>query len=136
VVEGRVAVFTDADGAQNAEPTKLPLAAGEQLTLAPRRSQHPVHADVATAIAWTQRKLIFHDRQLGEVADEFNRYNRQVIEIRSAELRNQEVTGVFQANDPASFLTFLSGLPGVRIEKSPDRSRFVVTQEVQNTTQQ
>jgi hypothetical protein len=69
------------------------------------------------------------------VAEELNRYNRQVIEIRSPELRNQEVTGVFEANDPASFLTFLSGLPGVTVTRSADRSRFVVNQEPPNTTQ-
>jgi transmembrane sensor len=134
VVEGRVAVFTTPDGTQEGSQTTLPLAAGEQLTLAPRSARHPVRADVATAIAWTQRKLIFEHRQLGEVAAEFNRYNRQVIEIQSAELRNQEVTGVFQANDPGSFLTFLSRLPGVTIQESADHSRFVVTQEARNKT--
>jgi transmembrane sensor len=134
VVEGRVAVFTTPDSTQEGSQTTLPLAAGEQLTLAPRSARHPVRADVATAIAWTQRKLIFEHRQLGEVAAEFNRYNRQVIEIQSAELRNQEVTGVFQANDPGSFLTFLSRLPGVTIQQSADHSRFVVTQEARNQT--
>jgi transmembrane sensor len=135
VVEGRVAVFTAPEGKQSAGAARLPLEAGEQLTVAPRAARHPVRTDVATAIAWTQRKLVFEHRRLGEVAEEFNRYNRQVIDIRSAELRNQEVTGVFQANDPASFLTFLSGLPGVTVTDSADRSRFVVTQEAQNTTQ-
>jgi transmembrane sensor len=132
VVEGRVAVFTTPDGLRDAEQTRLPLEAGEQLTVSPRIARHPVRADIATAIAWTQRKLIFERQPLGDVADEFNRYNHQVIDIRSAGLRNQEVTGVFQANDPESFLTFLSGLPGVTITESPDRSRFIVT-EAQNT---
>ena len=135
VVEGRVAVFTNDANGQSSDQIRLPLEAGEQLTVAPRRARHAVRADVATAIAWTQRKLIFQQRPLGEVAEEFNRYNREVIDIRSAELRNQEVTGVFQANDPASFLTFLSGVPGVTVVESADRSRFVVTQEAQNTTQ-
>jgi transmembrane sensor len=134
VVEGRVAVFTAPDGKQPGEATRLPLAAGEQLTLAPRSARHPVRADVTTAIAWTQRKLIFEHRQLGEVADEFNRYNRQVIEIQSIELRNREVTGVFQANDPGAFLIFLARLPGVTIQPSADHSRFVVTQAVGNKT--
>jgi len=134
VVEGQVAVFTTSDGAQQERQTTLPLGAGEQLTLAPLSARHPVRADVATAIAWTQRKLIFEHRQLGEVAAEFNRYNRQIIEIRSVELRNQEVTGVFQANDPGSFLTFLSRLPGVTIQQSADHSRFVVTQAAPNKT--
>jgi transmembrane sensor len=127
VVEGRVAVITPTNKDQSAQPSRLPLEAGEQLTLAPRAARHAVRTDVATAIAWTQRKLVFEHRHLGEVAAEFNRYNRQTIEIRSAELREQEVTGVFQANDPASFLTFLAGFPGVTIEKSADR--IVVTQQ-------
>jgi transmembrane sensor len=127
VVEGRVAVITPDDKNQSAQPSRLPLEAGEQLTLAPQSARHAVRTDVATAIAWTQRKLVFEHRHLGEVAAEFNRYNRQIIEIRSAELREQEVTGVFQANDPASFLTFLAGFPGVTIDKSADR--IVVSQQ-------
>ena len=133
VVEGRVAVITATDKSQRAQPSRLPLEAGEQLTLAPRSARHAVRTDVATAIAWTQRKLVFEHRHLGEVAEEFNRYNRQIIEIRSAELRDQEVTGVFQANDPASFLSFLAGFPGVTIETSADR--IVVTQQTSSTTQ-
>jgi transmembrane sensor len=128
VVDGRVAVFTGNEDLRQNEGTQLPLQAGEQLTLSPRGAQHPIRADVETALAWTQRKLIFQHRRLDEVADEFNRYNRESIEIRSPELRSQEVTGVFQANDPASFLTFLSGLPGVSTEKSADGGHVVVRQ--------
>jgi transmembrane sensor len=128
VVEGRVAVLTTPASKQTAAESK-PLEAGEQLTLSPLRPRQIVHTDVTTAIAWTQRKLIFDRRRLGEVAEEFNRYNRQVIEIQSAELRSQEVTGVFQANDPGAFLRFLARIPGVTIDISADHSRFVVTQQ-------
>lgn len=135
VVEGRVAVFAaNAASRDEGAETKVPLEAGEQLTLVPRTVLHPVRADVATAISWTQRKLVFEHRQLGEVAKEFNRYNRQVIEIQSDELRMQQVTGVFQADDPGSFLTFLSRIPGVTLQQSADHSRIVVTQETQGTT--
>ncbi len=134
VVDGRVAVFTTGVGATEEEQTRVPLAAGEQLTLAPRSARHPVRADVATALAWTQRKLVFENRRLGEVADEFNRYNRQAIEIRSPELREQRVTGVFQANDPASFLTFLSRQPGVIVAGSNNPLHVVVTQGAEDAT--
>jgi len=127
VVEGRVAVYTG--NTPNQEQATLPLGAGEQLTLVARTASRPVHADVDTVVAWTQRKLIFAHRQLGEVAAEFNRYNRQIIEIRSPGLRSQEVTGVFQANDPDSFLTFLAKLPDVTIEKTADHMHFIVRQE-------
>jgi transmembrane sensor len=129
VVEGKVAVFTAADGSKDGEADNLPLAAGEQLTVAPRSKSHTVRANVAAATAWTQRKLIFEHRPLGEVAEEFNRYNHQAIDIRSPELRSQEVTGVFQANDPDSFVTFLAKIPDVNIERSADNQRFVVTRD-------
>jgi transmembrane sensor len=131
VVEGKVAVFTAPASGNDGEANNLALAAGEQLTVAPRRQSHTVRANVAAATAWTQRKLIFENRPLGEVAAEFNRYNRQNIDIRSPELRSQEVTGVFQADDPDSFMLFLAKIPDVNIERSPDGRSFVVTREEQ-----
>jgi ferric-dicitrate binding protein FerR (iron transport regulator) len=127
VVEGKVAVFTAPGSSNDAEADNLPLAAGEQLTVAARSKSHRIRANVAAATAWTQRKLVFENRPLGEVAEEFNRYNRQRIDIRSPELRSQEVTGVFQANDPDSFMMFLAKIPDVNIERSADNQRFLVT---------
>jgi transmembrane sensor len=79
----------------------------------PGTPQHGVRLDEVTA--WTRQQLIFNNRTLREVADEFNRYNRERIVIASPELRSQEITGVFKTNDPASFLTFLSNIPGARV---------------------
>jgi transmembrane sensor len=120
VVEGKVAV------------DNLPLTAGEQLTVAPRTKPRTVHANIAAATAWTQRRLIFENRPLGEVAAEFNRYNRQSIDIRSPELRGQEVTGVFQANDPDSFVLFLAKIPDVKITRAAGNRAFVVTRDEQS----
>ena len=81
----------------------------------------PQHVPNAmTATSWTQRQLVFEDRPLMEVAEEFNRYNRERIVIDSPELREQHVTGVFRSNDPAAFLAFLSGLPGVEVSQAGD----------------
>jgi transmembrane sensor len=129
VVEGRVAVLTASENATNDAQNRLPLEAGEQVVVSPQRARQVVHADVATAIAWTQRKLIFEHRRLAEVADEFNRYNRQIIDIHGDSLRDQQVTGVFQANDASSFLEFLARTPGVTVAISSDRSRYVVSQQ-------
>jgi transmembrane sensor len=74
--------------------------------------------NVAPVTAWTQRRLVFDDRPIGEVADEFNRYNRLQVRIVDPALRREKITGVFDANDPESFLTFLSHIPDVRIDKS------------------
>jgi transmembrane sensor len=134
VVEGRVAVDTeravenqDEKGIREAStrgPLILAASDGAVITaLGVAATQHGV--DVAAAIAWTRRQLIFERRPLGEVAEEFNRYNRSRIAIDSPELQRQEVTGVFQAKDPASFIAFLSTIPGVEIHKDQDGTLLV-----------
>lgn len=107
VVEGRVAFITG----------KAPiLVAGDRLVVSASGSAAVSHGiNVSAALAWTRHQLVFERRALGEVAEEFNRYNRERITIESASLRAEEVTGVFQSNDPASFVTFLSTIPGVAI---------------------
>jgi len=74
--------------------------------------------DPAVVTAWTERRLVFENRPLGEVAEEFNRYNLDQIRIEDQELRQQQVTGMFQADDPRSFLDFIAEIPGVTIRES------------------
>jgi transmembrane sensor len=81
--------------------------------------------NVSASVAWTQRRLMFEHRPLSEVAEEFNRYNRDRIEIESSELRRQEVTGVFEAEDPGSFVAFLSNIPGVEIREGANGAHIV-----------
>ena len=61
--------------------------------------------------------------------------DRQIIDIQGDGLRDQQVTGVFQANDAGSFLEFLARIPGVSVMSSPDRSRYVVTQRAERTSE-
>lgn len=107
VVEGRVALMTG----------QAPLlVAGDRLVVTAAGAVAVSHGvNVSSALAWTRHQLVFENRPLGEVAEEFNRYNRGRIVIASEGLRAQEVTGVFQANDPASFLAFLGNIPGVAV---------------------
>jgi len=132
VVEGKVAVFTGNDPAAAPDGDNsgnLPVAAGEQLIVAPNTIPHAARVDPAKATAWTQRKLVFEHRPLGEVADEFNRYNRERIDIESPQLRSQEITGVFEANNPESFTTFLAKIPDVVVERTGDKR--VIVKEAQ-----
>jgi transmembrane sensor len=89
----------------------------------PGTPEHGVRLDETTS--WTRQQLVFNGRALGEVADEFNRYNRERIVIASPELRAEQITGVFKANDPASFLAFLANIPGVRIADDGKGSHVV-----------
>lgn len=104
----------------------LVLAASDSVFITSSGLSTPQHGVNATAaIAWTQRELMFEHRPLSEVAEEFNRYNRDRIEIDGVELRRREVTGVFKTQDPASFLSFLSTLPGVVIRERSDGAHII-----------
>jgi transmembrane sensor len=135
VVEGRVAVDsgsprenTGARAAHGRPGTleALILGANDRVVITPAGLGAPQHGvNVAPTVAWTQRQLMFEHRPLSDVAEEFNRYNRDRIDIDSAELKRQEVTGVFEANDPASFVAFLSSIPGVEIREGANGTHIV-----------
>ena len=136
VVEGRVVVDSpeartiagaQADNSSRGTVEPLILGANDRVVVtsagvgAPQRG-----VNVAASVAWTQHQLMFEHRPLGEVAEEFNRYNKDRIAIDSAELKSQEVTGVFDAKDPASFVAFLSNIPGVEIREGADGTHIVL----------
>jgi transmembrane sensor len=126
VVEGIVA-FTHGKGAGAPGKDSPRLHEADRLVFGangPGQTEHEVALDAVTS--WTQRKLIFEHRPLGEVAEEFNRYNRERISIDSERLRSEQITGVFQSNDPASFVSFLAGIPGVQV-RGDGRGGHVVT---------
>ena len=126
VVEGRVAMFVgDAD---RSRPSSHPLmAAADRIVIDSRGAGQIEHGvNLAAATAWSKHQLIFHRRTLGEVAEEFNRYNRRRIEIRSPALQVERVTATFQPNDPDSFVAFIAGMPGVRVADD-GRGDYVIT---------
>lgn len=86
-------------------------------------------ADPSIATAWLKRQLIFDNRPLSEVAEELNRYNHERIVIEGDELRGQAISGVIQLNDPAAFLAFIGGIPGVEIAKSGEGVYIVTLDE-------
>ncbi|HEY6642666.1 FecR family protein [Povalibacter sp.] len=129
VVEGRVAVLP----ATELPGVELPtLAANDRLVIS-GVGPHVLErgTNIAAATAWTQRRLIFEQRPLGEVAEEFNRYNRARIDIADAGLRQEQITGVFKPDDAASFLSFLSDIPGALIRED-GHGGYIVTLDADN----
>ena len=115
VVEGRVAILS-ADAGTEQEPRHPVLSAADRVVIdrnGPGKTEHGV--DVSSATAWLNRQIVFSRRTLGEAAEEFNRYNLARIDIRSPALRAEVVTGTFQSNDPASLVSFIAHIPGVRV---------------------
>jgi transmembrane sensor len=132
IVEGRVLASPDwpafqhpSQGSSQA-PQPLLLGAADQIVISQSGWSEPQHGvNPRATVAWTENKVIFEHTPLSEVAEEFNRYNRQHIRIEGAQLRRQQVSGVFQCDDPTSFLSFLANEPGVRIHDGPDNTRIV-----------
>lgn len=134
VVEGRVALMTEGGPAGSAASPAI-LAAADRLVIrrsAPALLQHGTNVQAATS--WTQGQLVFERRALGEVVEEFNRYNRERIEIESPSLRQEQITGIVQTNDPASFIEFLASIPGVVI-RDDGKGGHVVTDDATDITQ-
>ena len=130
VVEGRVALIAS-------RSADLPvLSAGDRVVVdsaGPGAVEHDVN--LAEITAWTQHQLVFRHRPLGEIAEEFNRYNVGRIEIRSPSLRAQEVTGTFRPDDVSSFVAVLAGMPGVQVVDD-GAGGYVVTSDGPEATAQ
>jgi transmembrane sensor len=122
VVEGRVETYSGADGADAAA---IMLSAGEQLTVLPHTVTKPTRADTAAATAWVQKRLIFEETPLNEVAEEFNRYNRRPLAIDGAELQTLKISGVYSSTDPASLINFLRSQNSINVIETENQVRVV-----------
>jgi transmembrane sensor len=137
VVDGKVEVLSNETGstaaavpagpaaAMGAGRSSIILVAGEQLAIAgstsqtasPIASERPHRANVAGAIAWTERTLVFESAPLSEVVEEFNRYNKRSLVITDSQLESMRISGRFSSADPSLFLKFLHAQPELDIEE-------------------
>jgi transmembrane sensor len=122
VVEGRVETYSGADGADAAA---IMLSAGEQLTVLPHTVTKPTRADTVAATAWVQKRLMFEETPLNEVAEEFNRYNRRPLTIDGAELQTLKISGVYSSTDPASLINFLRSQNSINVIETENQVRVV-----------
>jgi transmembrane sensor len=103
-----------------APPTRLRV--GQEAQLSARGDVLSlVHTGVTQAVAWRSRRLVFQSDKLGDIADEFNRYNTVQIRVEGDALRNKRLTGTFNADDPQSLIRFLVMADDVQIDTSEKR---------------
>ncbi|MDY6947385.1 MAG: FecR domain-containing protein [Pseudomonadota bacterium] len=118
VIEGRVQVSRDSE-ASTGQPATLPelLVAGEQARVVPDGQVTRLKVNPEDVGVWRQRRLVFRDSTLGEIADEFNRFNRAPkIVVADAELRARRFGGTFDADDPQALLRFLRTEPDLTFD--------------------
>lgn len=77
--------------------------------------------DITRSVAWRQRRLVFRDDRLADVAKEFNRYNTTQVQVEGA-ARDKQLIGIFNADDPDSLLLFLAKDNTLRVEKLGERA--------------
>jgi transmembrane sensor len=95
-------------------PPRTHLGAGEQASILPTgvvTTRRP--RDLTHAAPWFKPQIVFDGETLADVAAEFNRHNREQIEIRDPRVGALPLSGVFHSYDIASFASFLNSLHGV-----------------------
>jgi transmembrane sensor len=120
VTAGHTGARTSTSLAQLAERTRV--TAGESVVVADTGLiTAPAPINVAQVGAWQQRRLVFSDTPLSEIAEEFARFNRAPhIRIEGAALRERRISGVFDADSPEALLLFFKNDKSVAFERDGD----------------
>jgi transmembrane sensor len=74
---------------------------------------------VEQALSWREGMLSFDQERLGDIALEFNRYNRKKIVVGDAEAANIRIGGAFPASEPDAFARLLRDAYALEIEETP-----------------
>lgn len=102
-------------------PGAVPVETGQQVVIEGLSVSKPRAVDLENAGAWLQRKIVFERASLRQVTAEFNRYSTVPLEVVDQRLSGLEISGVFSADDPDSFLEFMRRMEGVTVDVQPDR---------------
>ena len=103
-----------------ASHAKTQLSAGEQADVRSGVIQKQTTPDVESATAWRQRQLVFRDKPLVEVVEQFKRYNAVQFDVDPS-VGQEPLSGVFAADRPESLTLFLEKDKTIRIERQGDR---------------
>lgn len=110
VTEGRIHVV-DEDGAGR---LLADLQAGQAARIAQAdRRVHISQEDSDVLTAWWDRRVVFRDEPLRDIADRFNRMNRVRLHVDDNVAGALRLTGNLQANDLASLRAFLDEQPSL-----------------------
>lgn len=99
------------------------VSAGEQVTLTAQAIRKPEHVDVSAATAWVQKRLVFDNTPLEQVAAQFNLYSSRRLVIVDPALRTVGISGVYSSADPVSLIGFLRAQPTLLVTETDDEIR-------------
>jgi transmembrane sensor len=120
VTEGTVDVWRETSSPEPA----VRLTAGNRTQSTPVEVEQPQslsNEQLAGATAWQDGMIDLNRRSLAEAAQEFNRYNRQVVVIEDSRLAAQTVVGRFRADNPVAFVNAAAAMMGAQVRIEGDR---------------
>jgi len=106
-------------------PERVPVlvSAGQRVVAGPQALE-PRTADIASATAWTEGRLVFESVPLGDALEEFNRYLPRPLVLEDPELLSMHVSGVFSVTESRQFLEFLHRRFGTTSEETDGEVRI------------
>jgi transmembrane sensor len=119
VVQGRVRVEDTTPGASSASITVTPGDVAIGLGSSTMVVSKPVAA-VEDKLTWRDGRLVFDGTSLAEVADDFNRYNRQQLLISDPSVAAIRISGTFKASNVEAFVRLLKEAYGLKVELTAD----------------
>ena len=117
VTEGVVDVWRESSSPEPA----IRLAAGKRAVTNPQEIAPPqvlTGAQMAGATAWQSGFIDLNGRTLANAAEEFNRYNSQVVVISDPKLAGQTVVGRFQATNPRAFVSAAAAMLDAHVREN------------------
>ncbi|KAB7764174.1 FecR family protein [Xanthomonas maliensis] len=122
VSAGRVHVWR-AD--RPAQPMLANLGAGQSVRIDGSGQVELSSEDVASMQAWQQRRIVFRDEPLRNVAEDFNRLNRVQLRIDDERAGGMRLTGNLRSDDLAGLRAFLAQQPSLRLQQQADALHVV-----------
>ena len=105
-----------------AAPVSVDLAAGQRAAVTARGIEREAGPTVEAVAGWTERRLFFRDERLADVVAEFNRYRVRPLIIDDSQLADLKISGVFDASDPESLVSYLKSFETVQVDQPDDGS--------------
>jgi transmembrane sensor len=126
VIEGVVQVSPGSataagPSAQPAQGSEIPVrvGAGEAVDVTRGAIKKQSGLDVVKVTAWRQRRLVFSNDTLADIATEFNRYNPDLqIRVIGDALAQQTFSGTFPTNGPDALMRALAMDEALVVERS------------------
>jgi len=119
VVKGRVRVEDTTRGESRATITVAPGDVAIGIGSSTMVISKPVAA-IESKLSWRDGRLVFDGTSLAEVADDFNRYNRQQLLISDPSVAAIRISGTFNASNMEAFVRLLKEAYGLKVELTAD----------------